>query len=759
MKKLFFSFFSLLMVVSFSLDAQVNYKIHETGYKKIHISFSFGALQTIEVKAEEASFTRIFIEGCVGSNNIGEPELPVSVSTLQIPICGDYEINVFGKDFVIYDAKELGLNYPVFPAQPSVSKSHEGPVEFVQNKNIYQADAFYSLPLARFEKSGMMRNVNLGQLYVSPVQYNPVTHEIKIYKTIDVEILFKKIEFVKTQIIKDLHNSPLFRQTNIINPIKNDRVEFSSTPIKYLIVAHAMFRGELDQFISWKKRKGFLVEIGYTDDENVGATRDSIQNFIRTFYNNATLESPAPTYVLLVGDVQQIPVFYGSPGSHPTDLYYFTWADDNFPCCYYGRFSAQNIAQLIPQIEKTLQYEQFTMPNANYLNNIVLVAGFDNTYAPTYGNGFVNYVDTYYATANYGYSDVFAHLHPCDKFAVQIRQEIGAGVGIANYTAHCSSSGWDSPAFKVNHIDAMNNSNKYGLMIGNCCESSRFSVSECFAEALLRAPGKGAVGYIGAANLSYWDEDYYWGIGLRAPCTANPTYDPANLGAYDRLFHTHGETNDSWMTTFGSMMIAGNEAVQTSTSTLRKYYWEIYNLMGDPSIMTYLTKPSPMNVELADRLNIRDTSLSAKVAPYSYCALTNSEQQLLSAGFADAAGNITLLFDTISAGNYEFAAWAQNHIQYFKTIKCGENYINEKRISCNIFPNPTTGEFSIQVAGWTSGQVNNVEIYDVYGRKQKAEGRKEKEEWRTDIAHLSAGIYFVKITTKKGIITKKVIKY
>ena len=759
MKNIIFTFFALTIFIS--LHAQVSYKINENTYQKISISFTFGDIKSVDVETEEGLFSRIYINGCGGSSNIGEPELPVSVNMLEIPVFGDYVLNVYGKEFVIYDAKSLGIRNPVYPAQASVSKSHKGPVAFTRNKNTYQTDAFYALPLAQFKEAGIMRNINLGELYVSPVQYNPVTQEIKIYKSVDVEILFKKIEFVKTQVIKDLHSSPLFQPSNIINPMSYSKAEFSNTPIKYLIVAHSMFRGELDEFIAWKKRKGFLVETGYTDDEDVGATTTSIAAFIKSHYVNATQDNPAPVFVLLVGDVQQIPTFLETfgYGYFPTDLYYFTWAGGFFPCCYYGRFSAQNVEQLIPQIEKTLQYEQYTMTNPDYLDKICLIAGYDAQEAPKYGNGFLNYATRYYATKEYGYSTIYAHFHPCylDPEPEQIRLEIGEGVGIANFTAHCSTSGWNRPNFYTQHIAAMNNLNKYGLMIGNCCESNKFSVDQCFGEALLRAQGKGAVGYIGASDDTYWDEDYYWSIGFRTLCTANPEYDATRLGAYDRLFHTHGESYDKWMTTFGSMIAAGNLSVQASTSdfSMKKYYWEVYHLMGDPSVMTYLTKPFWMPVVLNEVIPFGDSTLNAKVAPHSYCALTDYDGALLSAGFADADGNITLQFAPMEVhAPYRFSAWAQKYIQYSKTVFSGYVGIEEKEqtMVCSVYPNPTTGMFQVM-----SGelQVTSIEVFDVYGRKQKAESRKQNV---VDISLLPAGVYFVKIKTEKGIATKKIIK-
>jgi hypothetical protein len=757
MKKLTFAFCAIMMFVF--VHAQENYKINENTYKKISISFTFGDLEVRDIQNDEGIFSRVFMEGCCGSKIIGEPELPVSVNILEIPIFANYIINIYEKDYVIHDAKMMGINYPVFPAQRSVSKSHDGPVEFIQNKQIYQTNAFYALPLARFEEVGIMRNINLGELYVSQVQYNPVTHEVKIFKEFDVEILFNQVELVKTQALKNLHSSPLFRCSNVINPMKTEKTEFSNTPIKYLIVAHSMFRGELEEFMEWKKRKGFLVEIGYTDDENVGKTTDSIASYIKSHYTDATPENPAPTFVLLVGDVQQIPAFLKTDGTgkiYPTDLYYFTWADNSyFPCCYYGRFSAQNSTQLSQQIQKTIRYEQYAMHDPSYLNKISLIAGYDRDYAPTYANGFLNYVTKYYAHTDYGYSTVYAHFHPCNTSAeaAQIRAEIGAGVGIANYTAHGSPFGWSNPSFNLSHIQNMNNVDKYGLMIGNCCESSKFDNDECFAEALLRAEGKGAVGYIGASNLTYWDEDYYWGIGYRFLCTVNPVYSSNNLGSYDRLFHTHGETYNKWMTTFGSIIVAGNEAVQASFTDIKQYYWEIYHLMGDPSVMPYLKKPTHMEVKLVET-NLENYTLTVIVAPYSYCALTHNDNELISAGFADDNGNITLKLNPDNPEDYEFSAWAQNYIPYITKKISVNDFIPA---SFSVYPNPTTGELTITNYEL---RIENIEVFDVYGRIQNAECRMQNaiSSISVDISDFKSGVYFVKIKTEKGTITKKIIK-
>jgi len=69
-----------------------------------------------------------------------------------------------------------------------------------------------------------------------------------------------------------------------------------------------------------------------------------------------------------------------------------------------------------------------------------------------------------------------------------------------------------------------------------------------------------------------------------------------------------------------------------------------------------------------------------------------------------------------------------------------------------IHPNPTTGELQVTSNGL---QVTSIEVFDVYGGKQKAESKKQAV---LNISHLQPGVYFVKITTTAGEVIKKIVK-
>ena len=669
--------FTLLTILCLTFGmamAQSNYRVVENGFDRVVVHYTAGNISATDVTTDGGAFSRVTMDEYYLSTEVGRPQVPVMVNLLEIPLCDGVSYTIRSSRYSDFSAADLGIQHPLFPAQPSYAKSHTGPIEFVKDAGTYRTDAFYHRDLVTVEKSGILRNINVATVYFSPVQYNPVTNTYRIYEDVTVEFTFENADIPGTYQMKNLHGNAVFNglQSRVINPIHSDSRESTfNRPIKYLIVAHSMFRDHLDEFVAWKKRQGLEVEIAYTDESEVGTTTTSIANFLKAKYTNATETEPAPTYVLLVGDIAQIPVFstHVSGENHKTDLYYFTWTNgDNFPDCYYGRFSAQNVNQLNNILEKTLQYEQYTMPDPTYLDDAVIVAGSDPTYGPTHANGQIGYLSNNYVNDAYGYSNVHLYMYNSSSQAAQIRSNIGAGTGYANYTAHCDETGWSDPEFLTSHVPALSNADRYCFMVGNCCLSNKFDVDECFGEAITRVAKKGAVSYIGGTNYTYWDEDFYWAVGVRSSVNTNATYDASHLGAYDRLFHTHGETFSDWYVTGGSMIQGGNLSVESSSSSLKLYYWEIYHLMGDPSIMPWLTQAQVMDPIVPDAMVSGATTMQITAVPFAYVALTENGE-VIAAATADENGAANLTFNPALAGNdYEVAITAQNYQPYFRTV-------------------------------------------------------------------------------------------
>jgi hypothetical protein len=74
-----------------------------------------------------------------------------------------------------------------------------------------------------------------------------------------------------------------------------------------------------------------------------------------------------------------------------------------------------------------------------------------------------------------------------------------------------------------------------------------------------------------------------------------------------------------------------------------------------------------------------------------------------------------------------------------------------------LYPNPTTGELRIEIAGQARNDAKNIEIFDISGRKLLSHTANPHIIF--DISHFESGVYFVKITADSGhSVTKKIIK-
>jgi len=114
-------------------------------------------------------------------------------------------------------------------------------------------------------------------------------------------------------------------------------------------------------------------------------------------------------------------------------------------------------------------------------------------------------------------------------------------------------------------------------------------------------------------------------------------------------------------------------------------------------------------------------------------------------------------------------SWNEGTFERVLTLKSTEAYAEIKLIgvagkgvndnsnenTITVYPNPTTGKLRIENEEL---RMENVFIFDVYGRKvfeQKVENTINKE---IDITNFSSGIYLIEIHTDKGVMHKKVVK-
>ena len=634
-------------------------------------------------------FTQIQMAGYTKSHQVGMPQLPVKTELIEIPQGATPRVEILQAKYTDIDLAKAGYPAPLFPAQAPVSKSAKESPAFQYDAYIYAADAFVgsegvvsdaSNSLAKVEILGQMRGTRLGRLSVTPFFYNPVTHTLRVYTVLDFEVVFEDADMAATYATKARYQSPYFRivEQSVVNPISvpASKAETYTHPIRYQIVSDPMFRDSLQQFVEWKTRLGFDVREAYTDQSEVGNTKESIRAYLLELYENATEEDPAPTFVLFVGDLEQIPTQiyqdpYGSSSQY-SDLYLCDYTGDYLPEVQYGRMSATSVDELMPQIRKTMEMENIDPERASFMDTTVLIAGHDSRFNASHLNPTINYLYNEYFKDTLD-RHCYVYLAPESRsHSEDIIQNINNGASVVTYTAHGNEDCWGDPYIGNSDVNyRFTNKGKYPFMVGNCCLTGKFDVSSCFGETLLRKNEGGAVAYIGASNSSYFDHDVYWAIGYTSRLIAgvDHTYEDTEFGANDALFHTHGEPYEDWALTAYEFIHAGNMAVELAAQGLEEYYWQIYHVFGDPSFMPYTHAPQRAEAEYNTTLVVGESEYEVNTEPYARVVLSQGKE-ILAFAMADASGHASLSTSGISEpGNAVLAVVAQNYTPLIAEIE------------------------------------------------------------------------------------------
>lgn len=724
------------------------------------------------------AYYRLSADGYAAGGEIGTPELPQSSSLIVIPFCKEIKVEVVN---AVYDTVEFLSELSIMPVQPSRSKSDNSQHDIVIDQQVYSANQFFSQPLAQVEHIGIARDRNLARLVFSPVQINPQTNKAVVCRSADITVRYIGADEQATLDFFQRYYTPAYSVGTTLNNLLSPKYVSNATPIRMAVVAHSSLRCQkLEQFFDWKRSQGFRVDVFYIDEMGVTAPA-AIAAMLTNLYTNATAANPAPAYLLIVGDVDQVQSNNSKLSSdyndHITDLYYTTWTSgDKVSDCYFGRFSVIDTVTLGGIVDKTLLYEQYGFKDDNYLARAALIAGEDNGMHSESGWGWfsdnawkyadpaMDYIAYNYVNAAHGYTDVTYYKNDVnyaptgvtisgycsDNSAPQILRNLyNTGIGWINYSAHGDWNCWHKPSFNVNDANNMANDSMPSFMIGSCCLTNKFEKPICLGEALLRKGNNaGAIGYVGGTNSTYWTEDFYWAVGVRSNITHQMAtdYDANHIGVYDRLFHSHNEDFATSISTAGHIILYGNMTVQNSSSSLKDYYWEIYELMGDPSLMPWLGRAAEPYADVANT----SAGITVHTMPNAYVAIVNPDDsnRVLAATFANADGDATL------SGTFPSTCKMSISAQNYKPMSFGlTNMAIEpvRRASVSVYPNPANNRCLVSCEGMKSVQLINSlgQTVSQYGNPGST--------LELNLQGLTPGIYLLRVSTNTGIATEKLI--
>ena len=662
-------------------------EITHSDFSSLRATFNYGSIESIEVATERGSFSEIAIEGTYASGEIGTPQLPASHQLLAVPFGATPSVNVINYSTSDYSLDDYGIN-TILPHQPSVRKDQRPEdVEFVYNAAAYQSRSLATAPQVSIELQGTLRGVQVGSLVINPVSYNAATNTLRVFNNIEVEVRFDGADRAETERMLlntyspyfDIVYKQFFNYRQIMD-VYDDHPDLMAYPVNMIVVAPEDYISTLQPWLNWKTQKGFYINVVTT--AQAGGNYNAIRSYVQNLYNTGVSQGNTPTFLVLVGDVAQVPNTMGTSTQKVTDLYYGSVDGDYFPDMFYSRMSAENTSQLTAVINKILQYEQYTMPDPSYLNNVTLIAGWDSYWTPRVGAPTINYATTYYYNTEHGFNEVHSHVNQSQYPGCY--NALNTGVGFVNYTAHGSDNMWYQPQLNNTGVNQLTNTDKYFLAMGNCCLSGNFGHSSaCFGEAMIRAENKAAYSYIGSCPNTYWYEDYYFGVGATNVFNQTPSLTNSATGVYDGIWM------DDTYNTVSSIVFLGNLAVcyastggyQTSSSPT--YYWQAYHVLGDGSIMPYRVQPTPNNVSHASTFPVGATYFQVNAQEGSYVAISQNNT-LKGVALVPASGSVNVPVSGVTSGQVRIVVTKPQRQPYIQDITVG----NPQTYTINVSANP-----------------------------------------------------------------------
>ena len=657
--------------------------------QSLTINYSISELRLENSSNTEGTFYRVSIPGHVSSTAPGKPELPVLSRLITVPDGLEYKVSISEIKSSRINPSHKKIKGILFPAQTGETKElKQNKPEFLIDKESYAARGILASDTVSIEQLGIIRDKRVANLFISPVHYNPRTNVLEVITSMKINISYISKGSSKSKSASP--ESELFIKTLDKSLIEYDPGDvipgYSTQPVSMVIITDTAFRKQLLPFFKWKTQKGYKLTVLYKGTGLAGTTYAQLKDTLNRIYNSASAEDPAPEYLLIIGDVNRIPK--SDETSNISDMYYgeFDGSGDYIPEMFIGRLPVSDTNEVKAVVNKIIQYEKFQFADTNKFSKRALItAGNDATYSINM-NGQLNYVlDNYLKSSNK--IEEYHFYYPQSINATvedSIRKLFKKGISFINYTGHGDASGWLDPLFKSRDVDSLKNKNMYPFAISNACRTAQYNSATSFGNRMVLSKDKGAIGFIGCSNDSYWDEDYYWAVGAGS-VSIEPTYRNTGLGAYDRLFHINGESPADWYFTMGQINYAGNLAVSASTSTRKKYYWETYNLIGDPSVIPIIGTPGSFTLTIPDTLPNGMKSLTLNADPFSYLAVSHSDT-LWDASFASASGSVELSMPGLSNDSCLIVITGQNKIPLIKTVRFSNvkgEYINLTSNSIN----------------------------------------------------------------------------
>ncbi|MDX9955221.1 MAG: C25 family cysteine peptidase, partial [Anaerolineae bacterium] len=534
-----------------------------------------------EVTVAGQRFSQLSGAGYVASSAIGLPDLPVLRQDVEIPFGAAVTLEVVDIAFTETTLAALGLQ-TIYPVQPSVEKvpGAQEATPFAFDEAGYARDAWVPAAPVALEQLYTVRGHRVQTVAVTPLRYNPATGAVQLIHSVTFRLKLTGSNIERTQALAERYASPVFEPAlaeRILNynQGQGQRAAVQNAAVGYLIITADAYYDAMQPFVDLKESRSFDVTMVRLSDIPA-TTTTQIKAYIQNAYDSWTVP---PSYVLLVGDTNTMPGWNSSSAAEITDLYYGTMdgSSDWVPDIGRGRFPVRSAAQTTIMVNKYLAYAQL-MGEEAYLKKAAFLATCDNY---TVAEGSHNYVINTYTTPG-GYTGIFPNnpqaggdrlyciTHDAD--ATDIQTSLNEGRWAVIYSGHGGWDGWEM-SYSQTNVRNLTSTGIFPFVASHACISGDFAQTEVYGETWVLQDNKGALVYWGSSDSSYWGED-----------------DVLERRTFDQLFT---EVQSKGYADVATMTDYGLAAVQLAYPSSARYYWETYNILGDPSVKIFMEPDLP----------------------------------------------------------------------------------------------------------------------------------------------------------------------
>ncbi|MFO7862667.1 MAG: C25 family cysteine peptidase, partial [Salinivirgaceae bacterium] len=557
-------------------------------------SFTFPSVKIIEKSRKSETYQFLKILGTGQTTQAGAPALPSFYDQVLAPKNSQAQITINKTTYT-----ELN-GFMLHPAlQPAKDTYGAAPPEWEMDETVYSTNKFYPENPVSIHTTQDLRGFPIVMVQVNPVQFNPVTGQIRVHSELSYTVHFNNGDKSSINALATGH-SPTFL-TNLRAGITNPQVVPTASKAKsktgeynYLLITPNAYKAAADTLAQWKRQLGYTVEVIAEQAWSAAMVKDAIHSR----YSEWTVK---PDYFLILGDHggnNPVPgEMFPAPdneGYYATDLYFACMggSSDFRPEMAHGRISVSTPTEAMNVVKKIVNYERNPVNNADFYEKGLTCAQFqdvadneapdgyaarrfahtsedirDYTISQGYDVDRIYYTDNTNTPTNYNsgyYSNgqaIPSELLRSNGFAWNgnsnhIKEAINDGRLFVFHRDHgyAGGTGWSNPNFVTSSISSLANGEMLPIVFSINCHTGEFSLPKCFSEAFLRHEGGGAVGVFGASYYSYSGYNDGLSAGMIDAIWSNPGLTP-NFG-YGGAYNPPASTANN-IRTMGDVMNQG----------------------------------------------------------------------------------------------------------------------------------------------------------------------------------------------------------